>query len=247
MRTQEEIKKQLTELLKEHSELHKLAQGKNEKIFEFNLHYQRWYTKAIKIVELLGPDRLEEFTGYYRIDPKRKNLNIENYVIQDLIKGIGPVEDAFGKKPFDENNVALIRLHNQVQILSALSSRIDSIFADVSGHLLAELQDSELEAASKLMKINLRAAGALAGVVLERHLQRVAANHHISVSKKNPTIADLNDALKEKGLYDIPTWRKIQLLADIRNMCSHQKSTEPTENQVRELNSGVNSIIKSIF
>lgn len=93
----------------------------------------------------------------------------------------------------------------------------------------------------------MRAAGALAGVILERHLQRVAINHEIKISKKNPTISDLNDPLKVDGIYDIPTWRKIQLMADIRNLCSHQKDSEPNKEQVVELIEGVSTIIKSVF
>ncbi len=118
---------------------------------------------------------------------------------------------------------------------------------DVTGHLFAEIQDSELKAAIKLKKISKRAAGALAGVVLERHLQRVAVNHNISISKRNPTISDLNDPLRNAGIYDQPTWRKIQVFGDIRNLCSHQKDTEPTEEQVTELIDGVNAVIKNIF
>lgn len=247
MHTQEEIKEQLSRLLNEKGELLLLARGKNEQVLKFNGHYQRWYTRAIKLVELLGPDRLDEFVSYYRIDPKRKSLNAETYVIQDFIKGIGPAANALGEKPYDETNVILIRLFNQASILAALDTRIDSVLSDVTGHLLAELQDSELHAAGKLVKINLRAAGALAGVVLERHLQRVAVNHKVSISKRNPTVSDLNDPLKEKGIYDIPTWRKIQLLADIRNVCSHQKATEPTEDEVKELLSGVGTVIKTVF
>ena len=113
--------------------------------------------------------------------------------------------------------------------------------------MFAELQDSELSAAAQLKKINLRAAGALAGVVLERHLQRVNVNHNAAPNKKNPTIAYLNDPLKQAGVYDVPTWRKIQLLADIRNICSHQKNVDPTSDQVDELIAGVNSVIKSVF
>lgn len=52
---------------------------------------------------------------------------------------------------------------------------------------------------------------------------------------------------KEKGIYAIPMWRKIQLSADLRNLCSHQKSTDPTKEQVEELISGVNSVVKSVF
>jgi hypothetical protein len=141
----------------------------------------------------------------------------------------------------------MIRVVNQVQIIASLSSRIDSVLKDVTGHLFAELQDTELNAAMQLKKTSKRASGALAGVVLERHLQRVATNHGISTGKKNPTVSDLNDPLKSKGVYDTPMWRKIQLLADIRNLCSHQKSAEPTDEQVEQLISGVNSVIKSVF
>lgn len=214
---------------------------------DFGSRYQNWYTKAIKIVEALASDRLDEFISYYRVDPKRKIMNGENFVIQDYIKGIGPAPNAFGEKPFEETQVVIIRIINQFQILNSLESRIDSVLADVTGHLLAELQDKELEAATKLTKINKRAAGALAGVVLERHLQQLSKNHNVTVRKKAPTISDLNDLLKKAGVYDLPTWRKIQLLGDIRNLCSHQKSKEPTTDQVDELITGVNSIIKSLF
>ena len=136
---------------------------------------------------------------------------------------------------------------NQCHIIKSLSTRIDSVLQDVTGHLFSELQDKELEAAQSLIKVSVRAAGALAGVVLERHLQRAFVNHGLTTRKKNPTISDLNDPLKQKGVYGVPVWRKIQLLADIRNMCSHQKDEEPSKDQVLELIDGVNSIVKTVF
>ncbi|NOZ14251.1 MAG: hypothetical protein GXO69_11535 [Acidobacteria bacterium] len=246
MNTTEEIKKELRSLLEKKGELLKLAQD-NKDIIEFGTTYQCWYSRAYKVVESLAPERLEEFVSYYRIDPRRKITDAGNYVIQDYIKGIGARTDHFDKPLWDTNNLVMIRVINQTQILASLSSRIDSVLQDITGHLFAELQDSELAAAAKLKKINKRAAGALAGVVLERHLQRVLQNHNISIRKKSPTISDLNDPLKKAGVYDVPTWRKIQLLGDIRNLCSHQKTVEPTDEQVEELISGVNSVIKSVF
>jgi hypothetical protein len=248
MQTQDAIKKELELLVKGIPNLIRLSQGKDMEVLTFNEHYQNWYTRSIKLVALLGPDRLSEFVGYYQIDPKRKSLSAGSYVIQDFIMGIGPAIDYLsGKKPFDPANLAALRIFNQGHIIEALSSRIDSVLSDVMGHLLSEIEDAELEAASKLMKISVRAAGALAGVVLERHLQRVAANHMVLPAKKNPTIADLNDPLKNKGVYELATWRKITLMADIRNLCSHQKSVEPTGDQVNELIIGVNTIIKTVF
>lgn len=246
MSTSEEVKKELKVLLDSQQELLNLAKD-NKDILKFGTKYQHWYSRAYKLVEALAPERLNEFTSYYLIDPKRKVTDAGNYVLQDYIKGIGARTNLYEKPLWDTNNIAMIRILNQMQIIASLSSRIDSVLQDVTGHLFAELQDSELLAATQLKKISQRAAGALAGVVLERHLQRVATNHKISIAKKNPTISDLNDPLKNNGVYDTPVWRKIQLLADIRNLCSHQKSSEPTEEQVDELISGVNSVIKSVF
>jgi hypothetical protein len=246
MKTSEEIKRELKSLLDSQQELLNLAKDEKDTI-KFGATYQKWYSRAYKLVEALAPERLIEFTSYYLIDPKRKITSTDNYVIQDYIKGIGARTNSYKIPLWDCNNIVMIRILNQIHIIDSLSSRIDSVLQDVTGHLFAELQDSELLAATQLKKISKRAAGALAGVVLERHLQQAAINHKVSISKKNPTISDLNDPLKNNGIYDTTIWRKIQLLADIRNLCSHQKSSEPTEEQINELIGGVNSVIKSIF
>jgi hypothetical protein len=248
MSVSEAINRELKSLLDEQAALVKqLDKLESTQIIAFGTAYQSWYTRAIKLIDALAPDRLDEFVGYYRIDPKRKTAHAGTYVIQDYVNGYGPAADTYGKKPFDEVNLTRIRLTNQLQILASVSSRIGHVLADVKGALLSELEDGELEAARALCSISLRAAGALAGVVLERHLQRAAENHRIILKKKEPTIADLNDPLKEKGAYGIPVWRKIQYLADIRNLCSHQKSADPSKEQVSELIDGVNAIVKSVF
>lgn len=246
MGTKELIKTELKALIDSQGDLLALTKSNND-IVSFGTKYQQWYSRAYKIVEALAPERLPEFVSYYLIDPKRKVTDAGNYVLQDYMKGIGARTNHYDQPLWDTNNLAAIRVVNQLQILSSLSSRIDSVLQDVTGHLFAELQDAELTAATQLKKISKRAAGALAGVVLERHLQRTAENHKISIRKKSPTISDLNDPLKSGGIYDTTVWRKIQLLADIRNLCSHQKTSEPTDEQVEELIAGVNSIVKTVF
>jgi hypothetical protein len=109
------------------------------------------------------------------------------------------------------------------------------------------LFDNELEAAEELNKKGFhRAAGAVAGVVLEEHLSTVCSQHKIS-APKNPTISTLNDLLKKNDVIDTPTWRLIQHLGDIRNLCDHNKSTPPTAVQIQELIQGVRKTIKTLF
>ena len=247
MSTSEKIKNELQSLLDEQKDLLELTNDKKDYI-KFGTTYQIWYSRAYKVVEALGSERLEEFTSYYHIDPKRKTISTRNYVTQDYINGILTVQlPSYPFNTVDGNNRVKQRVINQIQILRSLESRIDSVLQDIKGHLLADIQDAELKVADQLRKVSLKAAGALAGVILEGHLQRVTQNHNIPIRKKFPTIADLNDPLKNKGVYDNPTWRKIQLLADIRNLCSHKKDREPTGDEVVELITGVNTVIKSIF
>ena len=246
MNASERIKKELKFLEEKQADLLDLAEN-SENHNEFAMTYQHWYSRAYKVVESLAPERLEEFTSYYLIDPKRKAIYADNYVIQDYIRETEYQKRSYFFSDWNPNETVGQRIANQLQILMSLESRIDSVLQDITGHLFAELQDSELAAADQLKKVSKRAAGALAGVVLERHLQRVIQNHSISMRKKFPSISDLNDPLKNAGVYDVPTWRKIQLLADIRNLCAHQKNREPTDDEVDEIISGVNWVIKSIF
>jgi len=83
--------------------------------------------------------------------------------------------------------------------------------------------------------------------VLERHLSQVCDIHNIKIAKKSPHISDFNDALKKADIIDTSQWRFIQLLADIRNLCDHNKKAEPTKDQVKDLISGVTKTIKSLF
>lgn len=143
---------------------------------------------------------------------------------------------------------AIPHLHQQLAILKSVKARFESSLFDVRQLVQADLFDSELDAAAELAKHKFtRAAGALAGVVLERHLKQVCDNHSIKITKKAPGIAHLNDALKKASVVDVPQWRFIQHLADVRNLCDHSKTPAPTATQVDDLIVGVQKIVKTLF
>ena len=112
----------------------------------------------------------------------------------------------------------------------------------------ADLFDSELDAAKELTKNRYtRTAGAVAGVVLEKHLKEVCGNHGITVRKTNPQISDLNDSLKSAAVIETPQWRFLQHLGDLRNLCAHDRESEPTTDQINDLLAGVMKVTKAIF
>ncbi len=243
MDTKETISKEIKTLCDEGVKIDQdLAEGRRKT--DFLLEYQLWYTRALRVVNVLAPDRYEEFKSYYEIDKKRKKLIPSNYVIQDLLNGIILSDRIY--PAFDAYKRVSRCFINQLAILRSMHERVDYILANIDDALLLRLQNAELKTAERLMKVNIRAAGALVGVIIETHLQKLIENHDITIRKQNPTINDLSEPLKNAGIFDIPTWRKITYLADIRNICSHKKDAEPTKEQVTELIDGANWLIKNI-
>ncbi len=216
MTKREAIHKELDALYKDGVKLVVDFKKKEEKQFQHD--YQRWYTKALKAVASLAPDRHAEFRSYYEVDPKRKSLGYGTYVVQDYLKGVAP--NSYRYPDFDTREQVVKCFFNQLAILNAIGERVDSVLANIEGELYAEIQDGEVAVARQLAKVSLRAAGALVGVLIEGHLQKVAQAHGLKIGKKNPTIADLNDPLKAASVIDTPAWRKISFLADVRNLCS---------------------------
>jgi len=215
------------------------------KDFSFGHKYQSWYSKAIKILGFLAKDRLQEFKSYYEIDPKRKTFWYGSYYIQDYLKGVAP--SMWDNPEIDIKAETLKNVYNQYTILASVYERIDTSLSDMEATMFAELQDLELETAKNLQKINLRAAGVIARVILESYLSKVVSNHGLTISKRNPTLSDFNETLKNNNIYDTTAWRKISYLGDVRNICAHKKDVEPTKDQVEDLISGVHWTTKNIF
>ena len=206
----------------------------------FRDEYQPWYTEAKALVRQLLPDRLSDFTQYYEKPKSRKAITFASYTIEDCLQGVRGTGNV-------GPDAAIPRFRQQLSIVKSIRERFHSSLFDIRQLAQADLFDSELDTAKELAKNKFnRAAGAVAGVVLERHLREVCANHDVTV-KKTPHISDLNDALKNANAIDIPQWHSIQQLGGLRNLCAHDKQSEPTADQVEDLVTGVAKVTKTIF
>lgn len=203
--------------------------------------YENWFTRASRVVRQLLPERHEEFTCLYRLPRRPREIDVSTYTISDYMAGIGLVHH-------DSLNVVKSKFFNQMAILMSAMDVLPSRISDITNVIRADLFDGELAVARELAKRgHLRGAGAVAGVVLERHLRQVVVDRALPLRKKSPTIADVNDLLKGSDVYDVPTWRRIQLLGDLRNLAVHDKERAPTGDEIDELIRGVASTIKSVF
>lgn len=204
---------------------------------QFVSGYQTWYTRSSSVIKQLIPHRYEDFKQLYNAIDGHCNVVLDPHIF------------FLGDKtaPNKPNYLIMRDLNKQIEICKSAVNSLGDRLAKMKSILQADIFNSELDAAMHLHKNGyLRAAGSVAGVVLECHLQQVAINHGISIPEKYPTISVLNEPLKGHGVYDIPTWRNIQRLADIRNLCDHKKARDPTKEEVLDLIGGVKSIVENI-
>ena len=212
---------------------------------EFKDDYQPWYSESKSLIRQLLPDRLDDFTRYYEKPKARKEITVENYTVEDYLLGLTKRR---GGSIMVGPDAAIPRFRQQLSLVKAIRERFRSSLFDIRQLAQADLFDSELDAAQELAKNKFgRAAGAVAGVVLERHLKEVCINHGLTFRKRAPQISDLNEALKGGNVIDIPQWRFIQHLGDLRNLCAHDKISEPKPGQVDDLLAGVAKVTKTIF
>jgi hypothetical protein len=211
---------------------------------DFYRNYEVWYSESLLVIKQLIPDRLEDFKMLYK-DDKRKNLEYINYTVSDFIMN---VVRKIGPDVIVNQEAAYPKFQQQLDILDSARKRLKSSLFDIKQILQADLFDSELDSANELLKKGfIRAAGAISGVLIEKHLTQVMLNHNLKSRKKNISISDLNDMLKSNDIYDVATWRFIQRLGDLRNLCDHFKEREPTKEEVQDLISGTDKIIKTIY
>lgn len=209
--------------------------------------YQSWYSEAKALIKQLMPDRLDDFIRYYEKPRHRKEITYATYTIADCLEGLTVTKGLAQERVVGPAD-ALRHFQQQLLIAKALEKRFESSLFDIRQLVQADLFDSELEAANELRKKGfLRAAGAVAGVVLEKHLGLVAGSHNLATKKSHPAISDFNDMLKSANIIDVPEWRRIQRLGDIRNLCDHNKHRDPTNEEIDELIQGAEKLTKTLF
>ena len=207
--------------------------------------YQEWYTPALRIITQFLPERLREFKAYYEIDMSRKEITLDKFVIQDFFIGIVAVSPQ--TRIIDPFRQASICMLQQQSILKSLYINLDTVLFNVESTILMEYQEDELEAAKTVLDVNIRAAGALCGVVIEKHLKRLSEKNDLQPDKKNPGINWYSSKLREKSIITVGQKKKIDYMADIRNRCDHPDDEEPTREEVMNLIGDTEWLIKSVI
>src|SRR5215813_3438155 len=127
----------------------------------------------------------------------------------------------------------LAHFGQQIRILSAVRDGLEYVLADLQGTIYGDVENHVLVAVHRLSQYgHHRAAGALAGVLLEIHLAHIAAKYRVAMGAKSPDITMLNTALKRGGIYDGESWRSIQRLAALRDDWVDTARRDPTVDEL---------------
>ncbi|AWM31456.1 HEPN domain-containing protein [Hymenobacter nivis] len=213
-----------------------------------SISYNKWYSKTIQIINQLLPDRIIEFKKLYNDEKRTKDITFLNYSISDYLIGLRITRGWEKENAVDAFAAFHAKILQQISILNSCLDIIDSKLSNIEGILQSELFASELDMAKDMLKKkHIRVSGALAGITLEIHLKKVCINHGVVFKKAHPTITDFNEELRKSELIDVPTWRLIQRLGDIRNLSVHSKDREPTADEVEDLIRGCEKLIAELY
>lgn len=197
---------------------------------EITRKYQHWYSSAYQLIKEHLPDRIEEFQRHYE-DPQFKNGVIEYIQLRWRSYYDKPVILRGFIEKFDNQRSILL------SILSVLEIKEMSLKKIIS----ADFINSELGEADYLLRNGFeRAAGAVAGVALEKHLKTLCDMNGVPYKYKD-TIEPLAQALHSASKIGDTELKNIIYLGGIRNDCAHPNDV--SKDQVKALIEQVKKIV----
>jgi hypothetical protein len=194
--------------------------------------YQRFFSAGLHFVKEFLPEKEDEFKQCYDSEGYNEKQGIMDYFqfrrhqySNDKYKIIGEFLDQF---------------EIQRSILTSIPYVAKIKEMDLREIISADFINREIEEAEFLFKNHPRAAGALAGVALEKHLIVLCEKYQIDYQPKD-TIEPLVQKLYKNGKLEISQMKNIQYLASIRNKCDHPEDVENRE--IKELIEKVKKLV----
>ena len=192
---------------------------------DFIRFYHEWYAACLALVEANMPSRLEEFNLLHHVETRGKTTGGVYHLLSQ------------GWIDFEAQTEIAWRIIQMGAIVASLPKYLEGRLSDLELDIAHLYVNDQLDEAEALLKANFtRAAGAIAGVLLERHLRLLCDKHQppIKYPPKKATIAILNERLRDNSVYDAVQGRKVQWMGNVYNECSHAGS-EPRATDVANL------------
>ncbi len=190
--------------------MQKIATECAKKIKNPHHEYYHWYDSVCRILRVLDFKKLNEFENIYTNYTCAWIMDRTEYSFSEFEQGF--------------------RL--QRYILSSITKNFNDPLFNLERDIHHEIYKSEMDIAKELEKQgNLRMAGAIASLVIEVHLKKIAIKHGIPIKEKTE-ISDYNNFLKRKGVYDGILADQIKSCKKTRNKCITTDKGDPSVGEV---------------
>lgn len=188
--------------------------------------YHEWYAASLALVEGNMPARRSEMVALHE---GLKGLKEAPVPMMQLLQR--------QRMDFEDQVVVSTRITHMKSIVGSIPAYMKARLYDIELAVAHGFACDELSEAEVLLKSGfVRAAGGMAGVVLERHLKLLCGRQQPPLKYiKTAGISKLNDILRDAGVYDVVQWRKVQWMGDVRNACDHAGSSEPAKEDIQDL------------
>ena len=232
--------KQIKSLIKEIEDL-KFEGPERLDLPQLTIRYETWYTNALRLVQNLIPERLEDFVSAYK-NNRSGAIGYSTYAIQDYLLGIKV--DRSSKADFNSALLFERLTLRQAGILnSALQTKPVSVNTS-ENPFQEEFYERALDKAQKLFGMGqLVPAGVLAGTVLENYLKWMCRKRHIKINEELLSTKEMNDSLYKFRTYKNTTWIRIKGLIPLADACLDPQKKNPPKKEIGALIAGVRKIL----
>lgn len=247
MTNKDELEEKIDELVSEieeiNSTLYNLAQNSTSgkkiktdrvdwaKVDELDRKYELWYTQAFTLVSEYIPERRADFREAYSDIDEFLHFDGMEYTKADRYCGI------------------LRRVvSRQKNLLLSIPPKLEAERLKVRRSVSDEIITEELYQAKTLWDDgNIRAAGVVAGVALERHLLTLCEVSEREMDYEySDGIRSLTETLYNADEITQTTKGQLEYLSDIRNDCAHANNEEPDDRDVERLIEQAEDLVRDI-
>lgn len=217
-------------------EEYKVIKKHNTKDFVLEKRYNSFYTRTLVIISKILPDRIDEFKECY-ISSNNPNVyyDISRYLLQVQCISLKPTYETYAIQQFER----------QLGFLEAAKDLLNTTIFNIENDIRYNVYIDELDSAEHLLNRGYtRAAGYVAGVVLENHLKTVCKSISTISLDGSETLSKYNILLK-KEIGDV-LWGRIDAISRIRNLCDHAKDCDPTKKDVQFLINETREILQEV-
>jgi hypothetical protein len=184
------------------------------------------------------PERYAEFQNLYSGEG-RSHLDAHSYAISDFFLSV-PLP---GYGPSEPRSLFASKLHLQLAIFASARDRIEARFVELERALELRFLDAQLQAAIHLFaQRQLRAAGAVAYLVLRAALRLGCQQAGVPAENRDSTAAELNDALQRSRVTNDASWHFIHRLCSLSAQCLDGAARDPSAGEVEELITGARHV-----